>query len=380
MTACFLRIIGIAWIAALMPGCVEPYGSDLAALEGRLVVEADLSDQPERQVVRLTEQVVRPFNEILTVGVSAGVALRVNGSQVVAFQPGSQLGEYVLPEGFRLRAGERYQLLIGTSKGRYESDEEIMPAAATGITRVYDRFEPEGIANAARDRFQPAHALYVDTQDPAGKRNFYRWTWTLWERQDWCASCQPTALPRNPLCSYLLNGFDYECRSRCWDLIFSDDIDLFADTYSDGRPILARRVGLIPYYQAAGALVEVRQFLLTPGAYRFFKRLEDQTENTGTLTDTPPSTLLSNIHNVSRPEEAVFGYFSLASVSRVRYWLDRQNATTDPIGLFRGIYGPPRPVPEPFSLPPMGGPRPPTVVCQPGPTRTPVQPEGWKGP
>ena len=32
--------------------------------------------------------------------------------------------------------------------------------------------------------------MYIDTQHPTDQHNYYRWDWKLWEKQDWCRTCQ----------------------------------------------------------------------------------------------------------------------------------------------------------------------------------------------
>jgi len=209
-----------------------------------------------------------------------------------------------------------------------------------------------------------------------GTRNFYAWSWTLWEKQNWCGS--------EKAFGQLTGYYDYNCRTKCWDLLFSEKFTVFADTYSDGRTIGGQLVAQIPYYQEAGpttggALVEIRQFALTPAAYRYFKLFSDQTQNTGGLVDTPPAPLIGNVRNLVDELEIVTGYFSASAVTTYRHWIDRTTATGPPIGFFQALNNGRIPNPEPFSCPPMGDCRPPTLICLPSDTRTPNQPEGWQG-
>ncbi len=152
--------------------------------------------------------------------------------------------------------------------------------------------------------------MYARFNDPPGERNFYGWSWTLWEKQDWCGSVKAY--------DQSTGYYDYNCRTKCWELLFSENLTLFADTYSDGRTVTGQVVAKIPYYQpvspiSAGALVEIRQYSLSPGAYRYFKLLTDQTQNTGGLADTPPTPLIGNIRNLGNEIDIVTGYFTASS-------------------------------------------------------------------
>lgn len=173
------------------------------------------------------------------------------------------------------------------------------------------------------------------------------------------------------------------------------DLNLFDDVLSNGGQLTGRRVAQIPYYQNTGCLVEVRQASLTRPAHYYFEQLQQQTQNTGGLADSPPAVPIGNVRNRANEQEAVVGYFTASAVSAERYWLDRQDATDQPLGLFRGIndlY----PSPEEILVDPnndrgkpsVPGPnevglknlfmRPPTAVCVSSDSRTPVKPDGWR--
>jgi hypothetical protein len=378
-------------LAGLAGACVEPYEPAGLNLEGEiLVVDANLTDQPEPQTVRLTRSLAKPFDEFVEEPLTgAQVTVDVNGTPQTLRE--SSPGLYALPSGFRGKIGDRFRLRFTTPGGRrYESAVEELRAVSQ-LEKAYDVFDEKAIANAEKTAFTPANLIYIDTPDPAGQRNFYRWTWTLWERQDWCHSCQNSVLGGtdgrignvcgyNPFVSpnFVPPGFyDYECRGRCWDLLFSEEINVFSDQFSDGRRIAGRLAGRIPYLQNRGTLVEIRQQALTPEAYRYFELFAQQTQANGGLADTPPAPLIGNVRSVDDEREIVSGYFAAGAVSKLRYWLDRKGATGFPIGLFSFQNGGRTPVPEPFSRTPFET-RPPTAFCVPSDTRTPVVPEGWR--
>jgi hypothetical protein len=383
----FFTLLGLGLLA-----CVEPFTPQGLTLEGAvLVVEANLTDQPEAQTVRLVFSVAKPFGEFEETPVSgASVTVLVNNQPLTLNETDS--GRYQMPAGFVGKVGDRYQLRFTLPDGRrYESGEETM-AAVPPIQKAYDQFDAQGIANAEKTVFTPANLIYIDTQDPGSSRNYYRWTWTLWEAQDWCASCQNTVLrggtltdlvntcgynpfvPTNPLPP---GWYDYNCRTRCWEILSGYDINVFSDQFSNGQPIVGRLAAKIPYYQSQGALVEIRQQALTVEAYRYYQLFAQQTQANGGLADTPPAPLVGNIRNLSNDQEIVSGYFTVGAVSRLRYWLDRKNATGTPINLFYAQNGGRYPVPEPYLRTPFET-RPPTALCLPSDTRTPTQPEGWR--
>ncbi len=378
-----LRLVALL---GLMTACVETYDASAPQTANLLVVEGTLTDLPEIQTVRLSRtRVINGRSGTLPVE-GARVEVRVNDAPttVVFRESKTEKGVYEGPDGFRGQTGSRYQLRLTLPEGaRYESGVETMQAVSK-IEKVYDRFDPQAIANVEKTRFTPANLIYVDTQDPPGQRNFYQWTWTLWEQQQWCAFCQGglyylsndalsgVCQPSRQLLAS--NLFDYNCLYACWEILFSNEVNIFSDQYTNVRPITGRLAAKIPFYQKLPALVEIQQRSLTPEAYRYFKLLADQTQNTGGLADTPPAPLVGNVRNLADDRENVVGYFTASGTSAVRYWLNRENTTGNWIGLFEALNGR-TPNPEPPSGPP---PRPPSAVCVPGPNRTPVKPEGWQ--
>ncbi len=376
----------------MLAACVEPFAPQGLNLEGAiLVVDANLTDQPEPQFVRLTYSVAKPFNEFVEEPLTgASVTVLVNGTA----QPLREVtpGRYDLPAGFIGKVGDRFQLRFTTPFGRrYESSVETMPAVSP-IEKAYDAFDPQAIANVEKTAYTPAHLVYIDTPDPPVERNFYRWSWSLWERQNWCYSCQGSVLldtdggtvnrcsdqPQynNPVPP---RWYDYECKTKCFDLLSSYDINVFSDQFTNGQRIVGRLAGKIPYLQARGALVEIRQQALTVDAYRYYQLFASQTQANGGLADTPPAPLVGNVRNLANEKEIVSGYFTASAVSRFRYWLDRKNATGVPVDLFKFQNAGRTPLAEPFVRTPTGF-RPPTALCLPSNTRTPDTPEGWQGP
>ncbi len=380
---CWRGLLLTSLTLAGIHACVEPYTPSITLTARLLVVEATLTDRPEVQTVRLARSQV--FNGLSSTTPESGatVEILVNDAQPVTLrEKPTTPGLYFAPESFQGKNGVRYRLRFTLSNGqRYESGEETLSAVAP-IGRVYDRFEAAALPNAERTQFTPANLLYVDFDDPAAERNFYRWEWTLWEAQSWCITCTQGIynLSRDGLsgaCQTQLNlprnnQYDYTCFGRCWEIIRSTETNLFADTYSNGRPVKGRQVAAIRFYQAQPALVEIRQYALSSEAFQYFKLLETQSQNTGGLADTPPAPLVGNVRNLADVNENVAGYFSAAAVTTTRYWLDRQNTSGVPLNFFQVLNG--RPVsPEPPS--PL---RPPQSVCVPSDTRTPVKPEGWR--
>lgn len=437
----FVQLLAAAWLA----GCVTPDTPELNATVDVIVVDGNLNDLPEPQLVYLNRSRADPkngrFGSLPLKGLRVEVV--VDSVQVVVFRE-IEPGVYQSPEGFRGLVGHHYQLRFALENGtRYASVPELLRAAPP-IETLAARFNPQSLPPSLYEGFTAAHDVSLTTTDPADQHNYYRWDWVLYEKQDWCRSCYQgvyavyNILPNQ----YVLDSenrinfvsgnqlfeecfapmtrlsdfpsfrdkinlgdftYDYPCRTRCWEIIRSSNLMLYDDLYTNGgRLALPQPVARIPFFTRHPALVEIRQTALSKEAYEFYKLVENQTQNNGGLTDTPPVAPIGNVRNVANSRERVVGYFAAAGVNSQRLWIDRKDALGPSLG-FRLANDPnltdeetlfvalnrrrasPEP-PPPYQknrFPPAiliwgGPPRVPTAVCQPSLSRTPVKPEGWR--
>ncbi|RYC69359.1 DUF4249 domain-containing protein [Spirosoma sordidisoli] len=390
------RVVALLAVVIGLSTCVATFDPTITPNTTLLVVEGILTDQPVTQAITLSQSTSTRDSSSRTPVSQAQVQLIINGTQTVLLTE-TQPGRYELQPGhFSGRVGDSYQLRFQTANGsRYESTVETM-VAVPAIQRVYDQFNPKGPGRFANELYTPSNDIFVDFQDPAGQPNFYLWRTRVFEAQEWCASCQQGryiledigpvgtgpirvigCVPDSTLGVY--NFYDYICRGSCWDIFYSTRVNVFADVYANGRPQVGRLVAQVPVYQREPAVVDVEQLSLTVGAYRYYRLFEEQTQNTGTLVDTPPAPTVGNVRNLTDPSENVVGYFSASSVAINHYWLSRRNV---PLGNYRGLfYAQNRRYPNIETSrgnPPVYGVGVPSAVCIPSPTRTNVQPEGWQ--
>ncbi|MEZ0542360.1 DUF4249 domain-containing protein [Fibrella arboris] len=413
----------VVLLALLVAACVEPAEPEFNATVNVIVVDGTITNLPEAQIVAINrskaDSLTGRFGSLPVT--KARVEVVIDSSRVIAYSE-IRPGTYQLPDGFRAEPGHAYQVRFTTAEGtRYQSDQQVMPAAVP-IQNYTVQFNANSLPGTQYGGLQAGHDVAIDTQDPAGVRNYYRWDWLLYERQDWCRSCYQGVyavygiLPRTYIFgSYFVSGdklyencfvppfttdpsapqvsggywyYDYECRTRCWEIIRSYSLNLFDDTFSNGGLISSRRIAQLPFFQRTGALVQLRQASLTKEAYQYYKLFQQQTQNTGGLADTPPSAMVGNIRNVANSRENVVGFFTASGVAVVTHWLDRKDATGAAPGLFQALssrdpYPEPSPPytgerPQPKVLIWGGPPRVPTATCELSDSRTPFKPEGWR--
>jgi len=353
--------------------CVEEYDIRYPLNANVLTVDGFVIDQPGTVVNISTSrnQDLSRYSEPIK---GCKAEIRVGNGTVVALREVST-GTYAAPSDFKGQAGQTYQLFFTTPDGNtYESSKEVM-GGVPPIKKVYQQFDPNGILDKTGKRVVGSTVdIFVDFDDPPTTKNFYLWRWKLYEEQYICITCEGGTLSGNGGVCIKSNSrnpptYDYQCDKACWDVFYNNDVNIYSDQFSDGREVKGRLLAKVPYYSYKGGLLEIEQVGLSSEAYQYYKLLRDQTQTTGTLTDTPPAAIIGNIQNTKNTNEKVAGYFGAASSRKVQYWVDR-SIYKDPIIvpiLGRAVFLEPS---TPF--------RPPSYPCVMGRDRTPVRPEGWR--
>jgi hypothetical protein len=333
----------IAAILIFTLACVEDYEITYRNQDSILFVEADLNDLDENQfiVVKKSEKSTNGLN--FSKVSDAKVTVIENKQNSISATHGEN-GIYILPKTFRIKLGTPYSLKIELSNGNiYESSLE---SASKGpkIDSIYSQYINKGIVIDKRDF--GGHNIFLDLTDNPQPDEYYMWRWKLFEKKTYCISCEGGRYFTNPaplgVCVedvFLRRRnaiYDYICKEDCWKIYYSNSFNLMSDDLNNGKKIQARLIGQIPVYQFKPALLEVEQYKVNKKIYDYFKLVTNQTQNTGSLADTPPAGLVGNIKNINDDTEPVGGIFSVASKVLKTYWLQRptQNGSTFAYGLF----------------------------------------------
>ncbi|GAB3522786.1 DUF4249 domain-containing protein [Emticicia fontis] len=333
-------------LVLLVGACVTPFEINLSSEKKYLVIEGTLTDIDANQTISIQETHNYEDNNYNVPVLNLKVEVIINGAETIHLTEKGN-GIYALPFAFRIQTDHKYKLRFQKPDGTiYESSEEKTTKVPT-IDRIFDEFEGEGIKGELRNI--PANYIYLDFKDDPNTKDFYVWTWKLWENQLYCRT----------------DYYDYYCKTKCWEILENKDFNVFSDVYSNGKPANGKLIAKIPFYSFDGALLEIKQQAISEQVFRYYKLISDQTQTNGTLVDTPPAAIVGNIKNINNPDEPVSGVFSVASTVKQKYWIDRKNSygKAIPVGLLGRT-----------ALPPPNGANEP---CIEGSTRTPNKPEGW---
>ena len=428
ITQQFKQSVGWLMLLLTVAACVDPEDLTLVGTVDVIVVDGTINNLAEPQIIRLNRSKADPVTgRFGTLPITKATVEIVEDSSRTIPCHETVDGTYQLPSDFKGQVGHAYQLRFTLTDGaQYASNQQVMPSVPP-ISQIYTEFNPKSLSPALSGFFTAGHDIMVDFADPANQKNQYRWDWKLYEPQEFCQTCvkgfysvfnpieifppggfyksstelyedcfypTPSRDPSRPDVDY---KFDYPCRTKCWEILYSYTLSLFDDQFSNGGLIVKRPVAHIPFYQHSPCLVEIRQGSLTKDAYRYYKLFQDQTQNTGGLADTPPTALIGNVRNAANQREAVIGFFTASAITTIRHYIDRKDTQfSTPYGVAVAETPPQsageelfyalnlrKPILEPS--PPNeirifldGTPRPPTAICAPSESRTPFKPEGWR--
>jgi len=97
------------------------------------------------------------------------------------------------------------------------------------------------------------------------------------------------------------------------------------ESMSDNADLLWKKLKFISAdgIYAFGHSVEVVQYSLTQEAYDYWKKIEDQQNNVGSIFDSPPAQITGNLNYVDNQKFPVVGFFEASGVKKKRIFIRR---------------------------------------------------------
>lgn len=342
-------------LALLHTACQYPVDSaQLPALKKFVVIDADISEQGGQL------RVAYSFDEVDASGSYRFPTDPVVTDAHITDSQGQRtdfLSDGTLGGAFQGRVGETYTLRLQVDGVPYESKAETMrPCPAI------DSLRPVFTEESFRDPSNYAYYgfdVYAYLRDSASAENYYQWSWVHYERALSCERRYDPAERRE----VLIPCIPY----NCWNISYSREVVVQSDALRDGQPI-AQKIVRVPFVNPPlKYYLRVEQRSITPTVYAYLQSIATQTQNSGTLYDTPPQTRFSpNIVNLDEPSAPVLGVFNVFSNRHKLIYLDRLHAVN-------GIQ--PRSIPEviPYTIDPFA-----YSPCVESYSRTQVKPLGWE--
>lgn len=305
----------LAALLWLLGSCVEPYDPGLMGKKKYLVFEGTLTDAPGPYLFALSYSAGYNSNESVYSEIVEGAQVWVtdDAGQIIPFTNGPK-GTFYSPSDFRGQLGRRYRLHISHQGQEYESETEIM-VPVPDVDTVYAVYQPTVAPGSSNGSFQ----VYLDVKDPADAKNYYQWYWKHYEAANFCQLYKDAS-----------TTYAQQCCEDCWNVTPNlGQLILASDQFVNGNT-LKQPLASIPYDDVTPYYLEINQYSISAGAFRFWQTVQALTGNVGGIFDSAPATLTGNIRHMVDPEGLILGYFQVSARRRKIVYINRYGVPVRP--------------------------------------------------
>lgn len=293
-------------------GCVEIIEFETEREGNRLIVDGQITNTSGPHHLRLSltadnERVPMPFS-------AAKVTIFNDLGQQEDFREPEQ-GSYML-EGNIVKgeAGRTYYIEIELHDGTvYRSEPETMPSATAKDSSYYEIVKEEEVSEYGVVIEERLVRIYIDSDIPQIEGSLYL-RWNVEE-----VFSNTTIIP-GPAGWQIIYCYIYGYPNAQNIVLFNGEE--LQNTKIE-RQLLATRE--IDYSFLERHYFNVIQYSMTAQAYRYWFHVDQVTNRTGSIFDTPPGLVTGNIYNVKDATEEVLGYFGASLVDTTRFFLTKRD-------------------------------------------------------
>ncbi|MGV3540526.1 MAG: DUF4249 domain-containing protein [Rufibacter sp.] len=291
-----------------LAGCVEEYAlPESASNLNLLVVNGNLNVEQGTGTVQLSRtQNLSEASKVPLPETKASVTVESDTQQKYKLWEITP-GKYLVT-GLSLQYGKEYRLLVRTLDGK----EYVSNLVSSSKTPAIGALSWEVVGNNVQ--------VKVSTQDPENTVKYFRWEY----QETYEYNSQLPSLYKFENDEVVPRG-EHEKIQVCWKQQASNSIlvnstaqlsqsiinDFVLVSQSGGADLFSKRYSIL-----------VKQYGISQAEYDYWRMLQKNTEAVGTLFDAQPAYVTGNLTCVTNPEEPVFGYFSVQSVSEKRIFID----------------------------------------------------------
>lgn len=366
-------------LLCMVLGCIEEIEIDTSIqenidIEQVLVVEATITDELKEQEILLSRGSSFANDSIVVFERNAQVSVTDDAGAVFNFQDQGG-GRYVSAQPFAARNGVSYTLSITTEKGEEFVSDQVQSSGVSVMDDLYAR-------RIVNDEGEEGMAIYVDSSNPNGDFNNYRYTyeetykiiapnWTAFEFEVIRYQTEFIFDVNGEVVETLYPDIRLVPRAQeervCFNSESSNDIIL-----SDGVALNSAEIdrNLVRFIDRDNAIIShrysilVKQFLQSPDAANFYKTLLQFSQNENLFSAIQPGTIEGNISPNGDSEGFVIGYFEVASVAQRRLFFNYGDFfPEEPLPPYFGTVNCDRLIAPLLGNPLRDGPIPPMAAC-----------------
>lgn len=302
-----IRFFPLALILSV--SCLEPYDPpiDQQALN-ILVVEGFINASTNAAEVKLSHTQPIHDSDVASAETNAKVSIQASTGGLYLLnelEPGVYRADQIVIDKSAL-----YTLHIKTSFGLEYSSDTIRIRDTPPIDSL-----SFGLSNDGEDL-----TIRVNTHDPSAKTRYYAWEYSETYEYNAPYNSGYTFVNKIPAIRKPEERID-----KCWHTIPSSKISI-GSTEQLTEDILSQQ--LLTTIPKGSPKISVRYSILVKqraisAAEHVYLGLLRKTESLGGLFDTPPVSVIGNVHQVNDASVPVLGYFSGATVQEKRIFVDR---------------------------------------------------------
>ena len=296
--------------------CIDPYSPKLAGYDSLLVVEGMITNLNSSYTVKLS----RTFRDVKVIPAKVSDAKvfitdDAGNSNDLTF---SGNGTYKTDSTiFKGTVGRTYVLHIATADGAISESEPCFMQSVPDIDSIYFGKDERIINNGTK--IQEGISIYLDSKE-GDNSQYFRWDY----EETW-----KFRIPYPKLYIYANCQVIYEVPEvkdvYCWKNGRSDAI--ITDLIHPGQPerIVKEPVSFIATDQSDRLMLEysilIKQYSISKNEYDFWDNLKKINATGSDIFASQPYAVISNLHNVTNPDEKVLGYFQVSAVKQKRKFI-----------------------------------------------------------
>lgn len=314
-------LIYFSFLLLLLSACEEYYTPAIDPVEGQIVVDAMITNDPSLNYVHLTY--TRNFSDNVPITDVTGARVElveINGRVIQGIE--NVWGFFI----FKIVpvVGRNYKLRIFLKKDVYESEEVTMPPLPT-ITNFHTEHVEKKISLA--DGFgNPVSSVMQGTEMYAdapvtNSLSYYRFKVRSILQWIYATIKIPATEPPPPV----IYGWQSFYESNLFNLAGPKKFSQIEEIKM--HPLLMLAYKYDSYINSDtlapnGWILIIDQYGTSKGSYEYHEKLNSQFAAEGNLFDPIQTQVYGNIKCLTDPEKIVFGYFELNSHQQYRYYYD----------------------------------------------------------
>jgi len=309
----------IILVLVQISGCRELYDPELKpAQNGYLVVDGVIVNGMDQTVITLTRTTA--LHDSVNIIYEQNATVQVEGEDNSVYALAAKNNGQYTADSLDLNPDKKYRLKIITSDGNTYASEYVPVLTTPPIDSVsYIQEKDPDLAQIYNFN------VYVTTHDPTNNTRYYLWNY------------EETWKYHSPVKSYVelvndsvmyISPENQDKLYYCWQSEKSKSI-LIGNSVKLSQDVIAMK----PIASVEGNSlkksfiysINVKQYALTPDAYAFYDKVQQNSEQTGSFFDPQPSEISGNIKNINDPSELVIGYVSIAALSQKRIYIKKNS-------------------------------------------------------